>query len=234
MPYDQDDLTQYYTRFHDDTNIPEQHIAYLRALRDELGIYPKVIYDIGAAVLHWYKNAREIWPEAQIFVFDAVRELAPFYAAKNVPHSIDVFSDTVGRELTFYCHPIYLGGNSYYKESEEYSAAAANIYTPETAETRITNTIDNVVAQNQWPAPDFVKLDVQGAELDILHGMPTALQTVQHLIVELQHVQYNLGAKLVDDALPVIGQLGFTLVQRGVNPYLCGNGPDADYHFSRT
>jgi len=74
---------------------------------------------------------------------------------------------------------------------------------------------------------------VQGAELDVLKGMTETLKTVEHLIIELQHVEYNIGATLVDESISFIKNLGFDLVPYKENLYFCGNGPDCDYHFKR-
>jgi FkbM family methyltransferase len=228
-----EELLAYYTNFHKDANIPEQHIAYLRHMRDALNISPKVIYDIGAGVLHWYKNAREIWPDAQIIAFEAVREFEPFYKQYGVQYHIGVFSDLADRELTFYNHPVCFSGNSYYKENPQHSAAASHLYPESAGEQRTSTTIDVVAAAHGIPAPDLIKIDVQGAELDILLGMPDTLRSVQHIIVEMQHIQYNIGAKLVADTIPLIEAMGFKLVHQAATPDFCGNGPDADYHFSR-
>ena len=87
---------------------------------------------------------------------------------------------------------------------------------------------------NKYPQPDLIKIDTQGSELDILKGAENTIKGVKHLIVELQHVQYNIGAKLVDESIEYIFSLGFELVPTGNdNKYFCGNGPDADYHFIR-
>jgi hypothetical protein len=75
---------------------------------------------------------------------------------------------------------------------------------------------------------------VQGAELDILKGMTNTLKSVKHLIIELQHIEYNIGAKQVNESIPFIESLGFELVPTTTgNKYFHGNGPDADYHFIR-
>lgn len=224
---------------HDDGNIPQQHIEYLYAMRAVLNIRPRVIYDVGAAVLHWTKNAKQVWPDAQIIAFDALAELAEFYEQSGIQHHIGLLSDTDGRELSYYAHPLYLGGNSYYKENARWSRAAADIYDEKSERKCLAETLDSVVATRGFPLPDMIKLDVQGAELDILRGMPAALKNVQHIIVELQHVEYNIGAKQVAEALPIIEQLGFRLQKPGevlgesLDDYFCGNGPDADYHFVR-
>lgn len=229
----QENLTQYYRTLHKDGNIPPDHIAYLEKLNRN-GVSPVVIYDIGAAVLHWTKNAKRIWPNAQIVAFEAVREVEDFYKEYNTPYCIDVFTDTPGKEVVFYEDPICLGGNSYYRENKVFSPAAEKIYNDASGKKRVGNTIDTVVQQKSLPLPDFVKIDVQGAEIDILKGMTNTLKSVKHLIVELQHVEYNIGAKNVVESIPIIESLGFKLVpQPNGNKYFCGNGPDCDYHFVR-
>jgi FkbM family methyltransferase len=226
-------LLTYYTAFYDDANIPQQHIDYLWHMRNDLGISPKVIYDIGAGVLHWYKNAQAVWPAAQIIAFEAVTDFELFYKQRGTQYHIGVFSDQPGRELKFYSDPVCFSGNSYYKENPEHSRAAAHLYPETAADIRISTTIDVIAAAHNLPPPDLVKLDVQGAELDILRGMPNMLQFAQHLIVEMQHIQYNIGAKLVDETMPLIEEMGFKLVRQPTSLDFCGNGPDADYHFSR-
>ncbi len=229
----QENLTVYYNNLHKDWNIPENHISYLEKLKSD-GVEPAVIYDIGAAVLHWTKNAKRLWPNAKIVAFEAVKEVEEFYKSYGVPYSLGVFTDVDGKELTFYEDPICLGGNSYYRENKQFSPAAAKIYSDESAKSRIGVTIDNVVSANNYPLPDFVKIDVQGAEIDILRGMTNTLKNVKHLIVELQHVEYNIGAKNVSESIPLIESMGFKLIsQPSGNRYFCGNGPDADYHFVR-
>jgi FkbM family methyltransferase len=231
--------TSYYRDLHKDGNIPQPHIDYLYAMRDTLQIQPRVIYDVGAAVLHWTKNAKQVWPAATIIAFDALAELDEFYANSGVASHIGVLSDTPGREVTYYAHPLHLGGNSYYKENVQWSPAAAEIYDEKSERKCFTDTLDRIVVGRKFPRPDMIKFDVQGAELDILRGMPNVLQHVQHMIVELQHVEYNIGAKQVQESIPFIEQLGFRLQSpRAVRPdsvdlYFCGNGPDADYHFVR-
>ena len=224
--------TEYYRRLHNDMSIPKAHSEYLSTIN----YTPKVIYDIGAAALHWTKEAKKVWPVAKYYAFEAVLEVDDFYKEYGTEYSLGVFSDVDGKEVTFYEDPICLGGNSYYRENVTYSPAAAKIYADSSGKKRLTTTIDKVVSDRNFDLPDFVKIDVQGAELDVLKGMTTTLKTVKHLVVELQHVEYNLGAKQVNESIPFIKSLGFKLLNDGdstKNLYFCGNGPDADYHFVR-
>lgn len=221
--------TEYYRRLHKDISIPKPHIDYLNTIQYK----PSVIFDIGAAVLHWTKEAKCVWPNAKYYAFEAVLEVEEFYKEYGVEYALGVFSDVNDKEITFYEDPVCLGGNSYYRENVVYSPAAAKIYSDSAGKKRLTTTIDTIVSQRRFDLPDFVKIDVQGAELDILRGMTNTLRTVNHLIVELQHVEYNVGAKQINESIPFIESLGFKLVNKNQNLYFCGNGPDADYHFIR-
>ena len=89
-------------------------------------------------------------------------------------------------------------------------------------------TLDTVVARNKFPKPDLIKMDVQGAETDILRGATKTLKGVKPLILELQKVEYNKGAPLENEAIAFVESLGFKLVGK-----IQDNGPDVDYHFKK-
>lgn len=229
----------FYKTIHNDYKIPPHNENYLKGIRDVYKFEPTVIYDIGSAVLHWTKYAKEIYTNSKIIAFEALREVEEFYKDYGIDYHLDVLGDIDGKEVLFYEHPIYLGGNSYYKENSKYSAIADSIYDEEHTVTRRMRTIDSIVEERGFPLPDMIKIDVQGCELDILKGMTKTLKNVQHILVELQMVEYNIGAKTVEYSIPFIENLGFTLqspniINKGdLNLYYCGNGPDADYHFKR-
>jgi FkbM family methyltransferase len=199
-------------------------------MKKELNFEPQICYDIGAAVLHWTRHAERIWPKTQVILFDAFEPAEILY--KTHKYNIGLLSDKDNIDIKFYQNDLLFGGNSYYKENIKFSPAAKDIYNEASEEKRTTFTIDTVAKMKEFPLPDMVKIDVQGAELDILKGMTYTLSNVKHLIVELQHVEYNIGAKQVEDSIPFIEDLGFKLITPpNGNKYFCGNGPDADYHF---
>ena len=94
---------------------------------------------------------------------------------------------------------------------------------------RATRTLDSVVRERGFALPDLVKIDVQGAERDVIEGGRATLASARHLIVEMQCVEYNEGAPKVDTTLPFITGIGFECVA----PKFSDNGPDADYGFVR-
>jgi hypothetical protein len=59
---------------------------------------------------------------------------------------------------------------------------------------------------------DLVKIDVQGAELDIINGGSKFLQSNNLLLVEVSLVEYNRGAPLVSDVVKRLENLGFYIL----------------------
>jgi FkbM family methyltransferase len=207
---------------------PRKHVDYLHQMKTE-GIEPSVIYDVGANVLHWTREAKKVWPCAVYIAFDAMHEAAVIYGEEHIQYYIGLLSDHEGKEVSFYVSPKHPGGNSYYKENYLINEHANEYFLESNARKLKTVTLDTAVRGKHWPAPDLIKMDIQGAEMDVLKGAQDCLETCKDLIVELQTVEYNKGAPLRDEVIAYIYSLGFKL-RKG--PF-CDNGPDGDYHFNR-
>jgi hypothetical protein len=89
-------------------------------------------------------------------------------------------------------------------------------------------TLDSIVKQKNFPHADFIKIDVQGSELDILKGATEAVSYCTDIFIELQHKEYNLGAPKKDEIVNYLKLQGFELVK---NIFL--KECDGDYHFRR-
>lgn len=204
-------------------NIPNDHTNYLLRLKFHYDFEPKIIYDIGSNVLHWTKVAERIWPESEIYCFDGFEYFKPLYDIARNKHKyyIGILSDVDDREVKWYENSIYHGGNSYYKERND------KVFPVDSFVRRKTKTLATVVKETGFPLPDLVKIDVQGAEYDIVKGSEDIIKHAKHLIVELQHEEYNLGAKKAPEMIEYFESLGFTLV----TSLFSNNGPDGDYHF---
>lgn len=197
--------------------LPPEHANYLKTMTCQ----PKVIYDIGACVLHWTRKAKKAWPNAHYILFDAAQSVEPFLKKSGESYYLGVLTDQDQKDVTFYEDPDNPGGNSYYKETTGH-------YTEQHAQTRKGWTLDTVVQYNKWPFPDLIKMDIQGAELDVLKGADLCLNHSSDLIIEAQHVDYNEGAPKIEDLVEYLKTKGFNLVSN-----FCKGGVDGDYHFSK-
>lgn len=191
---------------------------------------PKVIYDIGACVLHWTREAKKVWPEPECITiaFDAINEVEALYKSKGILYHIGVLSDEDNKLVRFYENKEMPCGNSYYKEIGH---AHADIVFPEDRYTeKCTMTLESVVRQKNFQMPDLVKIDVQGCELDILKGGINIINHAKYLIIELQNIQYNRDAPLEYVTIKYLNDNGWEIVEAK----FVDNGPDADYLFINT
>lgn len=209
--------------------LPSKHVEYLYDMSKSQNIKPKVIFDIGACVLHWTREAVNVWPDAKFFAFEAMQESELIFKHFGVPHFIGVLSDQNNKEVSFYKNVTHPGGNSYYRENDEIVKNASAYFNEGNKEIRKTVTLDTLMKSANLPQPDLIKMDVQGAELDILKGGLSTLTKCQDVILELQKIEYNKGAPLKDEVIQFMLERGFKLIS---GPF-CDNGPDGDYHFSR-
>lgn len=59
---------------------------------------------------------------------------------------------------------------------------------------------------------DFVKIDTQGSELDVLRGGETVLRSADHILIEVSLVNYNVGAAPAEAVFAQLAAMGFTPV----------------------
>lgn len=210
--------------------LPKPHIDYLLDMRTKYPD-PKIVYDIGACVLHWTKVAKQVWPGANIIAFEAMEESRALFESYKIPHFIGVLSDEDNKHVSFYKNVEHPGGNSYYLENEKMNSEAPLYFNEKHKTEATTITLDTVIKISKVPYPDLIKIDVQGAELDVLKGATKCLENCSHLILELQRVEYNTGAPLREEVIKWLAERGWTL-ESGPEPF-SNNGLDGDYHFTR-
>lgn len=203
--------------------LPKCHADYLYKMKRQDMIYPDVIYDIGACVGHWGRHAKECWDDAKIYAFEANGLLFEnLYDSKIYDQNYNVVLSDEEKEVKYYNNPYNLGGNSYYKEN-------TNEYNESHIEHRKAFSLDQTVELCNVPLlPDLIKIDVQGAELDILKGAEKCLANCNDIIVECQHTNYNEGAPKFEEVKTFLESKGFKLVSN-----FCRTDVDGDYHFRR-
>lgn len=203
-------------------HLPINHLKFLYKLRDEYNFRPKIVYDIGACVLHWTNKAKEIWPNAEYIIFDAFEPAAFLY--ENYRHFVGVLSNNDDKIVKFWQNDYLPTGNSYYREvgCEEGKYFPIDKYIE-----KKSNKLDTIIETKGFPLPDLVKIDVQGCEYDIIEGAINTFKNTKYMIVEMQHTNYNDGAPKVDITKPFIESLGWKCIAERLQD----NGPDADYCF---
>lgn len=172
----------------------------LCALRDR-GVDIDSLIDIGAAHGDFSLMFREIFGFVDVTAIEA-NELDKHYLEQS---NWNVIYKALGKEngiKTFYTNPDdpVGGGSSLYKENTKWFSNAVE------SEVEVV-TLDSLNIQG-----DFVKIDVQGAELDILQGGIQTLKNTKFLLLELSFLDYNIGAPLIDDVLQETYKQNFRII----------------------
>jgi FkbM family methyltransferase len=173
-----------------------------------LGFAPSTIYDIGAFHGDWTKEARHIFPSAKYVMFEANADNKPALEATGEKFVMAVLSDTDGVAKNLYLpkQTIATGVSLYREKTVHYSDDLVKIV-PVT-----TRRLDVLAKEHKLPSPDFIKLDVQGAELDVLAGAGDLLRNCVGLMAEMSVLAYNDAAPLFADVIAGIDRLGFRSV----------------------
>uniref|UniRef100_Q07SL9 Methyltransferase FkbM family n=1 Tax=Rhodopseudomonas palustris (strain BisA53) TaxID=316055 RepID=Q07SL9_RHOP5 len=166
------------------------------------GFSPGGIIDVGAYRGDWSLMARSIF-QAPILMIEAQKEksLSLQQAARkagNASYEIGLLSENAGETVTFH---VMETGSSMYPENSNASRIS---------ELLKTTTLDDVVRKHQeLKRPFLLKLDVQGAELDILSGATESLDRVEVIQLEVALMPYNSGAPDFADVVAFMKVRGF-------------------------
>jgi FkbM family methyltransferase len=177
-----------------------------------LGFAPTGILDVGAYEGHFSRGVRQIFQQARIVMVDALPEKGPVLAdvckeVGNADYVIALLGDSEMEATSFFVvntetHPgLVKTGSSKYKENAAF---------PQEERTLQQRTLASIVA-DRGMSFQLLKLDVQGAELDVLRGLGYHLSMVEVIMMEMSLVDYNKGAPLIDAVLSELRRMGFVL-----------------------
>lgn len=195
----------------------------------------KTVVDIGANVGQFALFASERFPDAKIFSFEPLddcwetfREL--FQAGDQVrllPYAVGVNDGETSLNVT--------------TAKDSSSILAPSATQVEVFGTAIEHTkkievrrLDSVLRKEDITGPALLKIDVQGFELDVLHGCEELLSLFDAIYVEASYLELYCGQALVSDVIEFLRKHDFDV--RGVfNQHIDpSRGPlQADFLFQR-
>lgn len=174
---------------------------HLEALRRE-GYAPRTMLDVGAHLGEFTQAFLEVFPgclptliEPNPHCRDKLLRL-PFerheVAASDVAGKGELFLSKTWLQST---------GSSLYRENTGY-------FDDETAIRHEVDKarIDDLLAGRQF---DFVKIDTQGSEVDVLVGGQAVLAKADYIQIEVSLVDYNIGGARAEDVFAQMAQMGF-------------------------
>jgi FkbM family methyltransferase len=77
------------------------------------------------------------------------------------------------------------------------------------------NRLDDIYQQNDLPAPDLIKIDVQGYELNVLRSGKDTLSKAKYLVIELSFREFYVGQPPLWELMKFLDEQDFVLVDYG-------------------
>lgn len=169
------------------------------------GFQPRSIIDIGACSGEWTRDVKSVFPKARVLMIEArqaeernLQATAKAYGGE-VDYVVSLLGAASKASTTFY---LTLGGTGS-------SVLPENSDVPRQETSLSMTTLDELAARSGFESAEFLKLDVQGYELEVLQGGQKALAVADVVLMEISVWQYNRGAPLLRDVVNFMWEHGF-------------------------
>lgn len=199
---------------------------------DENGITS--VLDIGANVGRYSHSIKYCFPNIDIFMIEANPWCDNHLSRVGIPYEIACLSNEK-KDVNLYINRknMICTGVSYYQENTVH-------YNTEDFMKTETKLLDEVIFEKfgEQKAFEFIKMDTQGSEVDIIKGGVKTFEQAKHIQIEMTLIEYNKGAPLKDDVAKFLNGLGFKQNVL-VEPIYQGHNPSTgivvqeDWIFSR-
>jgi FkbM family methyltransferase len=172
----------------------------------EKGLHPTTIYDIGANTGDWTRNIQTIFPNINYELFEANNDNSQ--RLQDLNHHIILLGEIDKTNVPFY--KIRNGFNTGDSKYLEVSSAFQNnnysiIYLDQ-------KRLDSYVVEKKLPLPDLIKIDVQGAELDVLKGMGKLIDDVKYFIIEVSLHRWNKDSPMIEEIIDYMFKHNFYFI----------------------
>ena len=165
--------------------------------KERFNIDFKNVLDIGAAAGDWSAHVKSFYPDAKFTLIEPNKLHNERLKSLGKFHNV-YLSDEVNEKDFYVCKdPFQQTGNSFYKE---------NSNVPFDKTTVKTQMLDTVVQGEKF---DLIKIDVQGAEVEVIKGGMMTMLNAKWLQIEVPVFEYNLGSPSMYNLLGNLKSIGF-------------------------
>ena len=157
----------------------------------------KNVLDIGAAAGDWSGHVKKFNPDAKFTLIEPNKLHNERLRSLGKVHNVYLSDSVTEKDFYISKDPFQQTGNSFYKEK-------SNV--PFDKTTVKTELLDEIVQDEEF---DLIKLDVQGAEVEVIKGGMITVQKAKWLQVEVPIFQYSIGSPDMYNLLGNLKAIGF-------------------------
>lgn len=190
--------------YYDDEGSGNNVIFCLQRLKDK-GFSPGVVVDCGAYQGDWTKKCKRVFPEARVLMIEPQKGKQSSLAgvqARFAP-TVDYVSCLVGeanKEQVAYFE--METGSSILEELSDVPRKIVNYP---------MRRLDDILKDKGFEGAQFIKMDLQGYEIEALKGAPEALKQADLVMLEVAFIPYNRNAPFFDEIVQFMKNRGFVL-----------------------
>lgn len=193
--------TSFKNNLKDKLGVPSQEYSFKHLKR--LGYQPKLALDIGAYEGNWATSFLSIFPQVNILMVEGQEGKRSILQQKtNTNKQLDFQIALLGSSEKQVEFNIYETASSVLKEDNETGAKT---------ETRTLTTLDQLTINTSFAKPDFIKIDTQGYELEILKGAEKTMQQAEFILLEVSLIDIYKSCPLVAEVMAFMQAKGFVL-----------------------
>lgn len=168
-----------------------------------LGFQPELIFDVGAYQGDFARMCRDVWCKAEIACFEVQ------------PEPLHRLETAFAGDARVRAWPYLLGA----AEQEQVALHLAEtgssvleeqVYKDFPIAYFSMRTVDDIAAREySQRAPELLKMDVQGYELEVLRGAEDLLSDVRVILMEVNLIDIHCGVPLLGEVMRWLGERGF-------------------------
>lgn len=169
------------------------------------GFVPDVVLDVGSAKGYWSLRAASRWKQARFHMIDPLAESEP--SLQEICRKHDRFHYllmAVGNRT----------GTATMNVTPDFDGSSALDYPgadPSRQRQIPLDTIDNLLVTGKLPAPQLVKIDVQGFEMQVLEGGGKLFETAEVFIIEANLYRFMPDCPLVHEIVAYMAARGYRM-----------------------
>ena len=167
------------------------------------GLKPKTVLDVGANRAEWSKHAAKVFPDAVFTLVEPVQEYGPildrFLEGHPGSTRLEAALGSAVGTVDIIIDP-GLVGSSLLAPTQDGHVRQVEI-----------QTLDGLIENGRLETPDLVKIDVQGAELDVLNGARRCLAKGPVVIVEVSLSRFYPLQPLASEVITFLANEGYVL-----------------------
>jgi FkbM family methyltransferase len=161
------------------------------------------VLDIGAHAGTFTFECKKYYPNAYYYMIDGNPITEDYIKHSGVDYKITYLSDIVKKTVVYKTkYNAFNTGDSLFRENTNY-------YNDENLITQdiTTSTLDELFKNEK--VFDFIKIDSQGSEMDIIKGGLEMCKQSKIFLLEASVYPYNLNAPMFDELKEFMGSIGF-------------------------